>query len=333
MGAKVGPVITSLRGFPRSVGASLTCLLLGTVALTGCSESATEDGPGDGDEATEMEASALTSRTVRLGAGNTTFTLRQTRDQDLVLTIDCAPPANPDVVGPVFRLGAPTLGTTAADPPRAGYYRRSGLVPTGSHALTFTNLGMPTTCTVRTSEIPAAATCKTSTTFRSPNANHNHVAVGTDASSDWEPFPASGNHWGAWAPWNSIYDKPMKRGFMLHNLEHGGVVFSYKCNGPSESAACLDAKNQLIGIAQAIGGPRVILTPDPTQPEMFAIRGWRWAYSSSCLDPASALQFAQSRYRQGREDTDADPPIPFDPSTTDVPCEDLMSAPDSCAPR
>ena len=75
----------------------------------------------------------------------------------------------------------------------------------------------------------------------------------------------------------------------------------------------------------------MIITPDPTQPEMFAIRAWRTAFTSSCLDETSAKAFARDHYRHGREDADANPPVPFDPTTTNVPCEDLMAAPDSCA--
>jgi hypothetical protein len=115
---------------------------------------------------------------------------------------------------------------------------------------------------------------------------------------------------------------------MLHNLEHGGLVFSYKCANNS-SPQCKAAEAKLVAIASQIG-PRVIVTPDPTQPDMFAIRGWRYGFTSSCLDNASALQFSQAHYRQGREDADANPPIPYDPTTTNVPCEDLMAAPDSC---
>jgi hypothetical protein len=289
-----------------------------------------EEAPGDGDEATEMDASDLSSRTFRLGPGVTTFSLRQTTAQDIALTIDCRPPANPDDTGPVFKLSAPTLGANASDPPRAGYWSRTGAVAAGSHTLSFTNLGPQTTCSIRSAAVPTAATCRASTSFRSPNTNHTHYRVGTDTSSDWEPFPTSGNHWGAWAMWNTVYDKPMKRGFMMHNLEHGGVVLSYKCSGPSQSAACASAKAQLVQVAQSIPGPRVIVTADPMQPEMFAIRAWRWGYSSSCLDLPSAKLFAQQHYRMGREDADANPPIPFDPSTTNVPCEDLMAAPDSC---
>ena len=306
---------------------SCSLVLFGAVS---CAAENEEGTPADGDEATEMDASDLTSRTVRLRTGTSTFTLRQTTAQDLSLTVDCRPPANPDDPGPVFKLAATTLGTQPSDPPRAGYWSRTGPVAAGSHSLTFTNAGPETTCTIRSAAVPTAATCRASTSFRSPNTNHTHYRVGTDTSSDWEAFPTSGNHWGAWAMWNTVYDKPMKRGFMLHNLEHGGIVLSYKCAGPSQSAACAAAKTQLIEVAQSIPGPRVIVTADPTQPEMFAIRGWRYGYSSSCLDLPSAKLFAQQHYRGGREDADANPPIPFDPSTTNVPCEDLMAAPDSC---
>ena len=320
--AKVGFVSTSAR-----ISALITCAFV-PFALMACAAD-TQESDGPDDEATEMEASELSSRTVRLAAGATSsFTLRQSVAGDLALSVDCRPPANPDDVGPVFKLTASTLGTTAADAPRAGFWARTGPVAAGSHVLTFQNLAGPATCTIRAAAVPTAATCRSSLQFRSPNTNHTHIRVGADASGDWESFPASGNHWGAWAPWSRVYPKAMKKGFMLHNLEHGGIVFSYKC-ATDPGAECAAARDKLIAVAQQIG-PRVIVTPDPTQPEMFAIRGWRYGYSSSCLDETSARQFAQAHYRQGREDADADPPIPFDPSTTNVPCEDLMAAPDSC---
>ena len=312
---------TYLRNF-----ALISCAFL-PLTLSACAAD-TQGNDGE-DDASEMEASDLSSRTLRLAAGATSsFTLRQTTAGDLALTVDCRPPPNPDDPGTVFKLTASTLGATTADPPRAGYWARTGRVAAGPHVMTFQNLGAAATCTIRSAAVPTAATCRSSLSFRSPNTNHTHLRVGADASQDWEAFPVSGNHWGAWAPWSKVYPKAMKRGFMLHNLEHGGVVFSYKCAAPT-AGACKDAQDKLAAIAQQIG-PRVIVTPDPTQPEMFAIRSWRWGYTSSCLDETSAKQFSQAHYNQGREDIDADPPIPFDPATTNVPCEDLMAAPDSC---
>src|SRR5205823_692982 len=99
-----------------------------------------------------------------------------------------------------------------------------------------------------------------------------------------------------------VYEKPIKKGFLLHDLEHGGVVLSYKCSSASQSAACGDAAKGLVDLANHAGLSRVIVTPDPTQPEMFAVRAWRWAYSSACLDEASASAFAREHIRHGRED-------------------------------
>jgi hypothetical protein len=324
MGARVGAVSTSLR-----ICALITCAFL-PVSLVACAAD-TQENAANPDESPEMEASDLSSRTLRLTAGqSSTFTLHQATAGDVALTVDCKPPADPDDVGPVFKLSASSLGTSPSDPPRAGYWARTGEVPVGSHVMTFTNLGGPATCTIRAAAVPTAATCRSSLEFRSPSTDHTHVKVGvTTNQAGWEAFPTSGNHWGAWAKWTEVYPKAIQRGYLLHNLEHGGLVFSYKCANNS-TAACKAAQDKLAAIAHEIG-PRVIVTPDPTQPEMFAIRGWRYAFSSSCLDETSATQFAHAHYRQGREDADANPPIPFDPTGTNVPCEDLMAAPDSCS--
>jgi hypothetical protein len=317
-------VSTSLR-----ISALITCAFL-PLSLVACAAD-TQGSDVSPDESPEMEASDLTSRTVKLTAGGTsTFTLRQTTAGDLALTVDCKPPANPDDPGPVFRLAAPTLGETASADKRAGFWSRTGPVAAGSHTLTFTNLAGPATCTIRAAAVPTAATCRSNLQFRSANTDHTHVKVGvTSQQAGWDSFPTSGNHWGAWSKWTTVYPKAVKPGFLLHNLEHGGLVFSYKC-ADNTSAQCKAAQDQLVAIAQQIG-PRVIITPDPTQPEMFAVRAWRYGYVSSCLDATTATQFAAAHYRQGREDADANPPIPFDPTTTNVPCEDLMAAPDSCA--
>jgi hypothetical protein len=142
--------------------------------------------------------------------------------------------------------------------------------------------------------------------------------------------PASGNHWGAWAKWGAIYTRPVKRGFYLHNLEHGGLVLSYGCSAPTESAECAEAADNLTALANTFGEYRVIVTPDPQQPELYGIRGWRVGYQSECFNEQRMLDFMGDNFRNGREDTDADPPVPYDPTTTQVPCVDLMAAPDSC---
>ena len=104
-----------------------------------------------------------------------------------------------------------------------------------------------------------------------------HLPVGETSYGKWEALPASGNHWGAWAKWGTVYAKPVLRSFYLHNLEHGGVVLSYRCSNADESEACAQAEASLIELANAFGEHRILVTPDPDQPTMFAVRTWRWA--------------------------------------------------------
>src|SRR5258706_5341941 len=115
------------------------------------------------------------------------------------------------------------------------------------------------------------------------DANHTHYALSQDPSATWDAFPASGNHWGAWAKWYTAYPRPVLKGFVLHNLEHGGIVFSYRC-ASNTGATCKAAEAQMISLARSLGGRRFIVTPDPTQPALYGIRAWRWTYLASCLD-------------------------------------------------
>jgi hypothetical protein len=289
---------------------------------------------GCGAEDAASDSSDVKAKTIAPGesieAGWTTKT-----DGSYVVTVDCSPPSSPDDVGPVLSIAAGDLGVADDDAqtPRAGYWSWAGTLATVRFFVDVLQLMVLLPSFVSVTEkrtVASAKTCAGFSIHRSPNVHHQHIPVGKDGSADWEPLPASGNHWGAWAAWGNVYEAPVKRAFLLHNLEHGGAVLSYRCSGPEESSDCKAAEDALIALANDFGQGRVIVTPDPEQPETFAIRTWRWAYSSDCIDHKAALDFLAKHYRQGREDTDADPPIPFDPTTTDVPCQDLMAAPDSC---
>jgi hypothetical protein len=311
----------------------LTIALVSGVAVLGFVGCAANSS-GGGDDIVLGDDANLTS-TISLGANEErTINLTATTAGDVTVTLDCSPPADPDDQGPVVGVTAPTLGVDGKGPAPAtpaGYWSHTGPMAAGQVPITLKNTGSAVSCRLSTTAVPSTATCRARNEWRSANTDHTHYRVGEQgAAAGWDPFPASGNHWGAWAKWDTVYDKPVKTGFVLHNLEHGGLVFSYKCSSPSDSKACSDARDQLMAIAQGVSGPRVIVTPDPSQPNMFAVRAWRYAYTSDCLDKQSASDFARKHYQQGREDTDADPPIPFDPSTTNVPCQDLMAAPDSC---
>lgn len=291
--------------------------LVGFVACGGASSLGTD------------EADA-TATVVELGIGDAEdVTLTFSVEAATEVRVDCSPPSGPDDIGPVVTVVAPELGFAEGAPPRAGFVSTLLDVTPGSYSMSIENVGdEPVSCKIYRKKITAGV-CGETHIFHSPNTNATHITVGS-AATDWEAFPVSGNHWGAWVAFNQAYPAPVKTGFLLHALEHGAIALSYKCSSPTESDACAEAQQALINLAGTFGEQRVFLTPDPSQPEMFAIRAWRWGYSSECLDETSGLKFMNEHFRNGREDIDADPPIPFDPTTLDVPCEDLMGAPDSC---
>ena len=302
------------------------CLL---VSLLGAGASACIGSDDDenidvtvGDE----KADAVSHVTVNAG-GTSTVSFNATAGS-VEVSVDCAPPANPDTVGMQFTVKGTGFGSATASKPVAGLWQWSGDVTAGAKKLEIRGTSGSHSCAVRVRKVTGS--CTASSVSRQPETGHTHLFVSSNLPSASLDFPAAGNHWGAWAKWGTVYSKPVKRGFYLHNLEHGGLVMSYKCSSATASAECQEAAANLTALANSFGEYRVIVTPDPQQPAMYGIRGWRVGYQSDCFNEQRMLAFMGDHFRDGREDTDADPPIPYDPTTTQVPCMDLMAAPDSC---
>lgn len=282
----------------------------------------------DDDETIDVivgDGKADTSTTAHLSSGKTVTVKFTAAGGPLDVTVDCGAPSSVDSVGTQFTVTSPALGQSSASSAMAGYYRFVGDVDGGQQQLRLRGKSGYATCRVNIAT--ASGSCTDAHAFRSPQTGHTHLAVGTHVASG---FPVSGNHWGAWAKWGTVYRRPVLHGFLLHNLEHGGIVLSYGCSAPTDSAECAQAASDLTDLANAFGESRVIVTPDPEQPDMYAARTWRMGFSSSCFDQERMLGFLGDNFRNGREDEDSSPPLPFDPTTPDVPCQDLMAAPDSC---
>ncbi|MEQ9320348.1 MAG: DUF3105 domain-containing protein, partial [Polyangiaceae bacterium] len=63
--------------------------------------------------------------------------------------------------------------------------------------------------------------------YEPPVLSSPHV----DACSDLDHLsnpPTSGPHYGSWAQFKN-YDEPVPRGFLIHAMEHGAVLFLYNC--------------------------------------------------------------------------------------------------------
>jgi hypothetical protein len=133
-----------------------------------------------------------------------------------------------------------------------------------------------------------------------------HVPIGTAIPWCSNP-PSSGLHYPIWAAYQA-YDTAVPRGYYVHDLEHGAVVFLYNCG----DAGCPDVVAALHAAANAIpddpicdvdAGVRVraVITPDPLLDVPVAAAAWGWTYKAQCVDLATLTAFARQHYGQGPE--------------------------------
>lgn len=134
-----------------------------------------------------------------------------------------------------------------------------------------------------------------------------HVPIGTAIEWDSNP-PSSGPHFPIWAAYQA-YTSPVPRGYYVHNLEHGAIVFVYQC----DDAACPDVAAALQSVSDAIPDDplctaagqgvrvRTVITPDPLIDVPVAAAAWGWVYRAQCVDLPTLTAFAMQHYAQGPE--------------------------------
>lgn len=140
-----------------------------------------------------------------------------------------------------------------------------------------------------------------------------HVPEGTRITYASNP-PSSGPHYPDWASYQDHYEI-VPRSYYIHNLEHGGVVFLYKCD---QSDGCPQV---VAGLKRVMDGlpddpvcadedrgvrVRALLTRDPLLDVPIAAAAWGWTYKAQCLDAESLSQFAISHFSAGPECTCSD---------------------------
>ena len=136
-----------------------------------------------------------------------------------------------------------------------------------------------------------------------------HVPEGTIITWNSNP-PSSGTHYPVWAAFTE-FDKPIERGYTLHNLEHGGIDLFYRCDLLAPGGDCEAVKAGLRSVRDAIPTDdtciasirvRTVIAPDPLIDVPVAAAAWGWTYKAKCFDLASLTDFAKAHYRQGPED-------------------------------
>lgn len=115
--------------------------------------------------------------------------------------------------------------------------------------------------------------------------------------------PSSGNHYSEWGAFG-VYQSPLPRGNWVHNLEHGSIVFSYRCpNGCDEEIAAAKAMLPDLSLDPGCGTTRrVLLMPDPKLNVRWAASAWGFTLRSDCFDEQAMRDFYADHVGQGPEE-------------------------------
>jgi hypothetical protein len=124
--------------------------------------------------------------------------------------------------------------------------------------------------------------------------------------------PVAGEHYPIWARWR-IHEQTVPRGYWVHNLEHGGVVFLYRPDAPRSLVESLTRVYNAIPNDPACNHRRVVVTADPLLDVPWAVTvsgpensgpplGYGYSIKADCIQSEQALiDFAVQHRDQGAE--------------------------------
>lgn len=136
-----------------------------------------------------------------------------------------------------------------------------------------------------------------------------HVDQGTAIEWSTNP-PTSGPHYPIWAKWDRQFPS-LTRGNWVHNLEHGGVVFAYRCDAGCDLAATLARLVTAFPDDPRCAAPirhRALIVADPLLPADGDVAAVAWGtyYLGICADDEALTKFYTAHFGRGPEDICAD---------------------------
>jgi hypothetical protein len=143
-----------------------------------------------------------------------------------------------------------------------------------------------------------------------PTLDSPHVPEGSTPEWNSNP-PTSGPHYAVWAAYDQDY-ADLARGYWLHDLEHGAVVYAYRCDaGCPEVAAQLDAVVKALppdGSCTAPVHQRALVVADPLLPDDHTVAAVAWGtfYVGQCADLTTLRQFYYEHAGHGPENLCSD---------------------------
>lgn len=129
-----------------------------------------------------------------------------------------------------------------------------------------------------------------------------HISAEVDPGEYNSNPPTSGPHYadGALA---GFYDEniyPFPAGYLVHNLEHGYVIFWYNCD-LLDDAGCADLKTQIKTTMDELGGTKLIAYPWSSLDIPLAMTSWGRLQRFEAFDSEQAKAFYRANLNKAPE--------------------------------
>jgi hypothetical protein len=134
----------------------------------------------------------------------------------------------------------------------------------------------------------------------------DHVEDGTDPGPYNSNPPTSGTHFpstfeaGFYDEEDMVSMPPYPEGYLVHNLEHGYVIFWYNC-APLDPTACDEMKAQIQGVMEEFDGYKLIAFPWSTIDVPVVMTSWGQMQEMERFDEGLARRFIRRNLNEAPE--------------------------------
>ncbi len=133
-------------------------------------------------------------------------------------------------------------------------------------------------------------------------ADTSHIPTGDDPGPYNSDPPTSGRHYAEEleAGFYETNDYQFPAGYLVHNLEHGYVIFWYNCNLLDE-AACSELKSRIRSVMDDLGGVKLIAYPWPSIDVPLVMTSWGRLQKFASFDDGQAKAFYRANLNRAPE--------------------------------
>ena len=135
-----------------------------------------------------------------------------------------------------------------------------------------------------------------------PIMTSTHIAVDSDPGEYNSDPPTSGPHYPdeAQAGFYDTNSYQYPAGYLVHNLEHGYIIFWYNC-GLLNETACADLKSKMKSVLDEFNNVKVIAYPWDSIDVPVAMTSWERLLKMETFDAAQARTFYKTNLNKSPE--------------------------------